>query len=298
MALFDRILGRKSASADHPLADQGYYPLYESQRPIDVDEDLLPRPSSRYSSGSPDYDQWDQRLSEIDGAVHHEEKRRTPWWQPSHWRGRRKRCWALRLFLAAFLAFALLVAWLAYTAPLSKSLEPIAPPQITLLANDGTPIARSGAMVAELDPATRSRIDTSNPMRGQRAWEVLRATGQGLADWQDTTAPALLPLSNVRAFVMDAPKDWLTPRIEARFDQMLRAGALEEARANLATWDPRAPSAKAIGAADLIALLQGDLTQAEARNRATIATRQFAKRQRTWFRARMSGWARISAPDL
>lgn len=156
----------------------------------------------------------------------------------------------------------------------------------------------TGAMVAELDPATRARIDTSNPMRVQRAWEVLRATGQGLADWQDTTAPALLPLSDVRAFVMDAPKDWLTPRIEARFDQMLRDGALEEARANLATWDPRAPSAKAIGAADLIALLQGDLTQAEARNRATIATRQFAKRQRTWFRARMSGWARISAPDL
>ncbi|MEO1647299.1 MAG: transglycosylase domain-containing protein [Pseudomonadota bacterium] len=149
MALFDRILGRKSASADDPLADGGYYPLYESQRPIDVDEDVTPRPSSRHSSGSPDYDQWDRRLSEIDGAVQYEDKRGTPWWKPSHWRGRRKRWWALRLFVAGFLAFALLVSWLAYTAPLSKSLEPIAPPQITLLANDGTPIARSGAMVAE-----------------------------------------------------------------------------------------------------------------------------------------------------
>jgi penicillin-binding protein 1A len=69
------------------------------------------------------------------------------WWQPDYWRGRRKRWWAVRIIASLLALFIALFAWLAVTAPLSKSLEPIAPPQITLLASDGTPIARSGAVV-------------------------------------------------------------------------------------------------------------------------------------------------------
>lgn len=153
-------------------------------------------------------------------------------------------------------------------------------------------------MVAELDADTRVRIDIQNPMRVQRAWEVLKATGRGLADWQDKTAPPILPLDQTVPLVIDAPKDWLTPRIETRFDQMLELGALDEARANLPTWSPDHPSSKAIGAAELISVVKGDMSQDEARDRATIATRQFAKRQRTWFRARMSGWMRVNAPNL
>lgn len=75
------------------------------------------------------------------------ERWRTRWWQPAHWRGRRKRWWAVRIIASLLAIFIALFAWLAVTAPLSKSLEPIAPPQITLLASDGTPIARSGADV-------------------------------------------------------------------------------------------------------------------------------------------------------
>ncbi|MEL7279471.1 MAG: tRNA (adenosine(37)-N6)-dimethylallyltransferase MiaA [Pseudomonadota bacterium] len=153
-------------------------------------------------------------------------------------------------------------------------------------------------MIAELDAPTRARIDTANPMRVQRAWEVLQTTGRGLANWQDSTDPPRLPLSQAIAIVIDAPKDWLTPRIEQRFDQMLAEGALEEARANLDTWDPSHPSSKAIGASELIDVVAGRMTKDDARDRATIATRQFAKRQRTWFRARMQGWTRIFAPDL
>ena len=69
------------------------------------------------------------------------------WWQLAHWRGRRKRWWAGRIVLGLAALFMAVVAWLAITAPLGKSLEPVAPPQITLLASDGTPIARSGASV-------------------------------------------------------------------------------------------------------------------------------------------------------
>jgi tRNA dimethylallyltransferase len=153
------------------------------------------------------------------------------------------------------------------------------------------------ALLADLDAATLSRIDQRNPMRVQRAWEVWRGTGRGLAAWQDTTPPPLLPLSQASAILVDAPKDWLNARIARRFDAMLAEGALDEARANLATWNPDHLSAKAIGAPELIAHLQGQMTLAAAQEAATIATRQFAKRQRTWFRARMRGW-QIYRPDV
>ena len=175
---------------------------------------------------------------------------------------------------------------------------PPTPPALRDLANDL--VAREGhaALLADLDPATRDRIDTLNPMRVQRAWEVQRATGRGLAAWQDDTPPPLLPLEDCTAILVEADKDWLTPRINRRFDAMLRAGALDEARANLHGWRPDLPSSRAIGAPELIAHLRGEMTHEAARDAATIATRQFAKRQRTWFRARMSAWHRIAAQDL
>ncbi len=154
------------------------------------------------------------------------------------------------------------------------------------------------AMLGDLDDRTLARIDPKNPMRVQRAWEVLRATGKGLAQWQDDTPPPLLPLARSMAIVLEAERDWLNARIARRFDQMLEAGALEEARANLPLWDPTRPSARAIGAAELIAHLRGEISLDQARTAATIATRQFAKRQRTWFRARMRDWNAMDAQQL
>ena len=145
-------------------------------------------------------------------------------------------------------------------------------------------------MAGELDADTRNRIDLLNPMRVQRAWEVLTATGRGLAAWQYDTGPALLALDQAQALLIDAPKDWLTPRIERRFDLMLEGGALGEARANAPTWHSALPSAKAIGAAELVAHVRGDMTLDAAREAVIIATRQYAKRQRSWFRARMKKW--------
>ncbi|RYH10348.1 tRNA (adenosine(37)-N6)-dimethylallyltransferase MiaA [Tropicimonas sp. IMCC6043] len=149
-------------------------------------------------------------------------------------------------------------------------------------------------MLAEIDAATAAQIDCANRARVQRAWEVQAATGRGLSQWQAETPPPLLPLARAQAFVVEAPKDWLTPRIERRFDQMLDGGALEEARVNLAGWDPSLPSSRAIGAAELIAYLRGEMPLEAARDAACIATRQYAKRQRTWFRARMKGWTTLS----
>ena len=156
----------------------------------------------------------------------------------------------------------------------------------------------SAALLDALDADTRARIDTANPMRVQRAWEVQATTGRGLAAWQDATPPPLLPVSACTALVVEAPKAWLTPRITRRFDAMLGAGALDEARANLDGWDAARPASQAIGAPELIAYLRGEITLEAAREAAIIATRQYAKRQRTWFRARMRGWQVVPADTL
>lgn len=155
-------------------------------------------------------------------------------------------------------------------------------------------------LLTELDADTVARIDTQNPVRVQRAWEVVTSTGRTLADWQDNTPAPLLSLQDVTALVLNAPKDWLTPRIEKRFDLMLEAGALDEAEAMLPTWDPAHLSSKAIGAPELIAHLKGEMTLSKAREAAIIASRRYAKRQRTWFRSRMRDWTTIpmSSTDL
>lgn len=171
---------------------------------------------------------------------------------------------------------------------------PPTPPDIRAMGDHLRAADGLAPMLAELDSETLSRIDQANPMRVQRAWEVWRATGRALSAWQDDTPAPLLPPEASERLVFDAPKEWLTPRIEQRFDLMLDCGALDEARANFAGWDPALPSSKAIGAPELIAHLRGEMTLDAARDAATVATRQFAKRQRTWFRSRMAEWSHIS----
>jgi tRNA dimethylallyltransferase len=145
-------------------------------------------------------------------------------------------------------------------------------------------------MLAELDTQTAARIDPLNPARVQRAWEVQQATGRGLADWQDNTGPALLPLDAVHTIVLRPDRDWLGARIDLRFDTMIAAGALDEVSANMDGWDAALPSSRAIGAPELIAHLRGECGLQDAVAAAKLATRQYAKRQRTWFRNRMKDW--------
>jgi tRNA dimethylallyltransferase len=187
-----------------------------------------------------------------------------------------------------------------YFAALTEGLAEI-PPVPAEIRAAGERLLRAAGLAAlrkALDPETCARIDLANPRRVQRAWEVQAATGRGLAEWQDATPPPLLPLARAIPILVEAPKDWLSPRIARRFDAMLAAGALDEARANLATWDAARPAAQAIGAPELIAHLRGETTLDEARAAAITATRQYAKRQRTWFRARMRGWQAVPAESL
>ena len=171
---------------------------------------------------------------------------------------------------------------------------PATPPQVRAQA-DQLPLAE---LLAGLDNATYTALDRNNRARVQRAWEVQRATGRALADWHADTPAPLLPLSQTTALVLRPGVDWLNARISARFDTMLDMGALAEAQAMRPHWNPAHLSSKTIGAAQLIAHLDGALSLNQARDSAIIASRQYAKRQRTWLRARMQGWTGIDPATL
>ena len=179
-----------------------------------------------------------------------------------------------------------------YFSALTEGLAEIPPVPATVRALADARMAAEGraALLADLDAATQARIDRANPARVQRAWEVWAATGRGLAAWQDSTGPAALPLTACEALVLRPSVDWLNDRIARRFHAMMAEGALEEVRAELDDWQPMRPSARAIGAPELVAYLRGQSSLEAAIEAAITASRQYAKRQRTWFRSRMGDW--------
>ena len=185
-----------------------------------------------------------------------------------------------------------------YFTALTEGLAEIPPTPAGVRAEADARMAAEGpgGMLAELDPATAARIDRQNPARVQRAWEVQRATGRGLADWQEDTPAPLMALDRVAARVLRPDRDWLAGRIDSRFDAMMAAGALDEVRAELPHWVPTRPSARAIGAPELVAALRGECTLEAAVEAAKAASRQYAKRQRTWFRNRMAHWPALALP--
>lgn len=188
-----------------------------------------------------------------------------------------------------------------YLTALTRGLAVIPPVPQEIRAEGDALLAQSGGlerMVAALDPQTHARIDLRNPARVQRAWEVLRATGRGLADWQADTPPPLIAPEAATRIVLTADRDWLAARIEQRFDQMLETGALDEVRAMLPHWQPRAQWTQAIGAPELAGFLRGEMDYDEARTRAITSTRQYAKSQRIWFRGKMRDWAPICPTEF
>jgi tRNA dimethylallyltransferase len=186
---------------------------------------------------------------------------------------------------------------LSFTA-LTRGLAaiPDVPPDIRAEADRRMRTGGREGLLRELDAMTASRIDPMNGARVQRAWEVLRATGRGLAAWQEQTPPPLVPRAQAEALVLVPDPAWLNDRIDRRFAAMLKAGALDEARANLSGWDPARPSSRAIGAPELVAHLQGRQSLTESVASATLASRQYAKRQRTWFRSNMTDWTGLYLP--
>ena len=182
-----------------------------------------------------------------------------------------------------------------YFRALTEGLAKIPPisPETRVLADARMAAEGSHALLSELDGQTATRIDRNNPARVQRAWEVLHQTGRGLASWQTDTPPALLPLSACEPVVLRPEVGWLDGRIKRRFQQMMRDGALAEVESESPFWLPNRPSSRAIGAVELLGCLKGESRMEDAVQAAILASRQYAKKQRTWFRTRMSEWREI-----
>lgn len=169
---------------------------------------------------------------------------------------------------------------------------PETPPEIRAEA-DKLPME---TLLAGVDPVTAAGLDLMNRARVQRAWEVQRASGRALHQWQAETPPPALELRDCVPLVLEVDKFWLWDRIARRFDQMLEQGALDEVTAIMDRYTPSLPAYKAIGVPELVAYLRGEISLDTAREKATVATRQYAKRQRTWFRARMKDWTHLTVP--
>ncbi len=188
-----------------------------------------------------------------------------------------------------------------YFRALTQGLAPIPEISAEVRAEAEIRAKDPAALFAELtarDPETAAGIDPKNPMRLSRAWEVLQATGRGLAEWWKDAAPPLLPPSDCVPLRLVCDRDWLYARCDARFDLMLADGALEEA-AHIAALSPP-PGAgvlKPVGALELIAHVRGELSLEEAASRAKTQTRRYAKRQLTWSRNQMADWAEVDAQE-
>ena len=139
--------------------------------------------------------------------------------------------------------------------------------------------------LSKRDPATAARLKPGDRARITRALEVLLATGRSLTQWHEDNMPARLDLAAAAKVFLMPNRDELGLRIDARFDAMMSAGALEEVRAFAArNLDPNLPAMKAHGVPWLIRHLKGEIAMAEAVAQAKRDTRRYTKRQATWFR--------------
>ncbi len=177
-----------------------------------------------------------------------------------------------------------------YFKALTRGLSavPPVPPEIrehvrSRLERDG--VEALHAELARRDPASAERLKLRDRTRIARALEVVEATGRSLTDWHREGLPPILPPGEFAALFLAPERDALYARIDARFEAMLSAGALEEVAALAArNLDPLLPAMKAHGAPALIRHLHGEITLEEAATIGRADTRHYAKRQFTWFR--------------
>lgn len=159
------------------------------------------------------------------------------------------------------------------------------------------PVAEAHAVLARLDPAAAARLRSTDTTRVARALEVIRSTGRPLADWQAERVGGIGGAVMLLPLVLLPDRGWLLERCDRRLAAMFDAGAIEEVERLIARRDvpPDAPVRRAIGVPEIAAMLAGEIDRDTALERARLATRQYAKRQYTWFRNQPpAAWPRIT----
>ena len=157
-------------------------------------------------------------------------------------------------------------------------------------------VAAAHAALADADPEAAGRLAAADTTRVARALEVVRSTGRPLAAWQAERTGGIAAKVAQAAVVLLPDREWLLQKCDARATAMFEEGAVEEVRTLLARDDLPADATirRAIGVPEVAALLAGNSTRQQALDALRLATRQYAKRQFTWFRNQPPpSWTRI-----
>ena len=190
-----------------------------------------------------------------------------------------------------------------YFKALTQGLSPIpaVPDEVRArvrASGENVPVGELHARLAALDPAMAARLRPSDPQRILRALEVFEATGRSLATYQGARCAPLLELADCAAIFLAPERAQAMAAIDARFDAMLRAGALDEVAALAAReLDTALPAMRAHGVPHLAAHLRGELSLAEAAERGKADTRAYAKRQFTFARNQLGGFTQVKLED-
>lgn len=147
------------------------------------------------------------------------------------------------------------------------------------------PVDQTYAALKLEDAASAARLNAADTTRVARALEIIRSTGQPIAHWQARKEGGIAERITLRPLVLRPPRDWLLERCDRRFAAMLDAGALAEVETLLTRHlSPDLPVMRAIGVPEVARLLRGEIDRAQCLAQGQLATRQYAKRQYTWFR--------------
>ncbi|WP_395615255.1 tRNA (adenosine(37)-N6)-dimethylallyltransferase MiaA [Sphingorhabdus sp.] len=158
------------------------------------------------------------------------------------------------------------------------------------------PVDQAYAELQTYDAPVAATLAPTDVSRITRALEVVQSTGRSILAWRATKTGGISDDIRLRPLLLLPPRDWLYDRCDTRFEQMMERGAIDEVEALLARNLPQdAPVMRAIGVPEISAYLKGTISRAEAIERGQTATRQYAKRQFTWFRNQApADWQRIT----
>ncbi|MEO7366272.1 MAG: tRNA (adenosine(37)-N6)-dimethylallyltransferase MiaA [Sphingomicrobium sp.] len=147
-----------------------------------------------------------------------------------------------------------------------------------------TSVEVNRARLVEMDAESAARLNAADSLRIARALEVVLSTGKTLSEWQTQRQGGIGNSITLRPLVLLPPRDWLYARCDERFAQMMECGAVEEVEALLKRGlDPKLPVMRAIGVREIAEYLSGEISREEVVARGSQATRNYAKRQYTWF---------------
>ncbi|QPB21802.1 tRNA (adenosine(37)-N6)-dimethylallyltransferase MiaA [Rhizobium sp. 007] len=165
------------------------------------------------------------------------------------------------------------------------------------LLNDGAETLH--AELAKLDPAAAGSLSIQDGQRIVRALEVVEATGQSILRFQGQAGPLIVDPARAEKIIVLPERAVLHQRINGRFEKMLEQGAEDEVKSLLALGlSSERPAMKAIGVSQIAAMLKGEMTRSQVIEKGAAATRQYAKRQMTWFRNQMDeSWKRLTSPQ-